>query len=1060
VGTDTSIKELLSAIKRNPGSPAYAVLAERYLEQNMVDDALRVCQEGFSANPSYERGALAYLNVLRRLKDHQQASEVFGRAVAYVPRSAKLRLAWSMILAETGRDKDARRLAREAMDLDPLNKEARALVATLGGTPTFHTAMPPQADFSSDVKPALEQDHPDEGSLSAQAAAIRPRVRPIGQRTTPHQLFDLTPRPAFHEHVKNLERFGPSPFDITPPPVDVEQLVPEPAAEPEPEPDLQIEPTAPPRPPTPPRPPPVPGQQAPPPVSTAEALPSSDLQRLTERKPRWWLRVLIAIMVLGAAGTGGYLYYQRLQDQAFADGIEEALKGTISDEQSSFLAAQKRLEELHSERRDDPRASGGLALVNAHLVTRFDGDPSLASRTLQMIAGDNSDRARVARALLALHAKKPQEAGLKGLTGDRLDWHARLTRILAHLAQDEIEAAATEIEGALKLPTPSPAILHQAARYYRLRRDPKRSRDLVHRGLKANPRHVGLRIELAILDTQGAGRVPRRSELKQLVKSAGSLARYRARLALLAALVTEKQKDRERTLRLGEEANRLMPEDPEIGTRLGIWRLGAGGTVTKAVALLSRHAPVMSRYDPGVAIWHARALLLSGRPQEARDLLAGTPYERLEDQQQRRYRELEVRCVDYADLPRALARLCTRPRSGLRQRLACVEALLARSQLKAAARLARVIRARRPAWAGYIKGLRALALGDTTLALKHLARVDAKLLPDPIAPRLAQAEALAKQGQVHSAIELLREAVVQDASSVRTRVALAVKLVAGGHDTEAQSILEGVIEDRPTQPSLLAQAGEAFLALGLPQKAQVLIRQAMSTKLQSTSIQLLAGRIELANNQHEAAAKLFNAVLKKQPDNPQALLELGRIMATKRQGARARRYFARALRLRPRDPQLLLDLSRVHALTGDYKKAYTTAVAAIRLLRKSDQTHRVMEALVELARLLRRGDPWAVKKAEEVLYEATKPKNAPTSAYVEMGLLYRQQKDLNRAVWCFRQATVRDPEHAPAHLQLGLTLAKKRRWRKDAVQALKAFLKLRPKGEEAARVRALIKRLK
>jgi tetratricopeptide (TPR) repeat protein len=269
-----------------------------------------------------------------------------------------------------------------------------------------------------------------------------------------------------------------------------------------------------------------------------------------------------------------------------------------------------------------------------------------------------------------------------------------------------------------------------------------------------------------------------------------------------------------------------------------------------------------------------------------------------------------------------------------------------------------------------------------------------------------------------------------------------------------------VLQAKPTQPSILGRAGQTFLAVGLSKRALELIQHGIKFNSESTSIRLLAGRVSLANNQPDEARAMFNEVLKRDPNSAEALVELGRIEAAAGQRDQARKHFAKALELRPADPDLLLLLARVHAQSGDYRKALEYGSRALALFHKARQGYRVQETLVELGRSFRKGDKWAQSRAEELLFEATKPKAAPANAFLELGLLHLQRHDLNRAAWCFKQAVHRDPGYAEGYLRLGQVLAKKTRWRKDARAAFQQYLKLRPKGAEAARVRALLKRLR
>jgi tetratricopeptide (TPR) repeat protein len=354
-----------------------------------------------------------------------------------------------------------------------------------------------------------------------------------------------------------------------------------------------------------------------------------------------------------------------------------------------------------------------------------------------------------------------------------------------------------------------------------------------------------------------------------------------------------------------------------------------------------------------------------------------------------------------------------------------------------------------------IAGLRALALGDS---VKAIARLE-KLTKDPVA-QIALARAQAKQGNHTKAITTLRKAVELDAGSTRSRVALAQILIAAGHDTEAVATLEAVVEARPTQPALLAAAGEAFLTVGLPGHAASLLKQALKHTAGSVAVQLLAGRVALANQRTADARNHFDELLRREPRNAEALVELGRLDAAEGNGAKARQRFASALKQRPKDPDLLVLLARGHAQTGDYRKAMASGMQAVKLLRQSGQTARAYEVMVELGRVAARGDPWAKTRAEELFFEATKPQNAPAAPFFELGRLHKQKNDPARAVWCFRQALERDPQLADAYLEMGLVMRAKPQWRKEAKKALRHYLQLRPQAKDAAKIKAIVDRMR
>jgi tetratricopeptide (TPR) repeat protein len=248
--------------------------------------------------------------------------------------------------------------------------------------------------------------------------------------------------------------------------------------------------------------------------------------------------------------------------------------------------------------------------------------------------------------------------------------------------------------------------------------------------------------------------------------------------------------------------------------------------------------------------------------------------------------------------------------------------------------------------------------------------------------------------------------------------------------------------------------------MGLPAKAAALVDEGLKHDPSSVGIRLLAGRVAVANKQPEDARKHFNEVLRRDPKHPEALVELGRLEEASGQSASARRRFAAALKLRPKDHELLYLIARVQARGGDAKAAVASGTKAMRLAKAAGQEARATEKMMELGKQLAQGDRWARKRAEELFFEATKPKNAPAPPFLELGRIHKAQNKLPQAIWCFRQATERDPNLAEAYLELGKVLRAKPQWRKEAKASLKKYLKLKPDAPDAAKVKAMLEKMR
>jgi tetratricopeptide (TPR) repeat protein len=1056
----------MDAIRKQPGSPAYAFLAEHHLAEGREAEALRICEAGFQANPTFERGAVVYLTVLRRRLDLRTAREVFERAIAHVPRSARLRVAWGLVLVDGGQEREARQVARDALDHDPASAEARSLLATLGG------AIPSSPGTESQVPGG-------QGPTSVARADVRPWVRPVGQRATPHRMFDLTPTP---EALGGGDRLGLggreiSIFDL--PPLDKEEeLVDEPDTLIESDtlineiPADLFEETDASAPPPPAAPPPVPPHEPRPGVSVQpqpHPVPRAPSPATTPRRRRGM--VFVALALFGAATTvAGVLGYRRLAERSVRLAVERAVGHVVTDELPGYLAAQSELRDLLQRHATHPRVLAELALINAELGARFGADTPVVTQAREQLRRSASadpqveaDRA-AAGAFLDLHAGNPEAARtrLAGLRGASPTVHHRLAAAETALAAGDAERARELLDAVSRDAQPAPGLLYTAAGFHRRSSRFDLARQEIELGLKIRPTHIGLRIERALVGAMtGTPAHEKAEDLGALEKAAGAVPRYRSAVRLLGAMQAMSAGRRAEALRAAEQGLMANPGDHDLAVRLGLWEMEPGGDASRACDLLSRHARAMVVYDPSLPLKLVRAHLLLGRPHAARRTLVQVTPKTLSEDARRSFEELEVRCACRTEDAAALRRLCAGDGAALARNqtklVACIEATLVGPGARRSATLARLVRNRSVSL--YLEGLRAIEAGNAPLAVSRLERVRTGMT-DPNAALLALAQAHGQAGNDTRALEVARDAVVRDARSVRSRLALAVALTASGHDAEAYSALETLVADRPTDPALLATAGGALLTLGHPEKATALLKDAMADARDSPAVRLLAARVAIEGGRVPEARTHLVHLLKGDPRNADGLIQLGRVEHAEGHAAAAKRRFAAAVQLRPKDPELLAALAKAQAQTGDYRDAVQSGLAAVRGLRAVRREPQAYSVMMDLAKELSRGDPWAKARSGELLFEVTKAKTSPAPAFLELGRIYREKGDAARAVWCFRQAIARDSRLADAYLELGRALRAKKKWHREARAALREYLKLRPHGKEADRARALLDRMR
>jgi tetratricopeptide (TPR) repeat protein len=91
-------------------------------------------------------------------------------------------------------------------------------------------------------------------------------------------------------------------------------------------------------------------------------------------------------------------------------------------------------------------------------------------------------------------------------------------------------------------------------------------------------------------------------------------------------------------------------------------------------------------------------------------------------------------------------------------------------------------------------------------------------------------------------------------------------------------------------------------------------------------------------------------------------------------------------------------------------------------------------------------------------YLAVKPDNADVRT--DMGIMYRNLGDFDRALEEFRKAAQSDPKHVNSRYNIGVVLLHDKQDIKGAIKAWEEYLKVDPTSERAGRVRAQMENLK
>jgi tetratricopeptide (TPR) repeat protein len=134
--TAAAIRRHEDRLARDPGSPAFASLADAYRKAGRIEDAIRLCREGLERYPEY---GTARLILAKALLDAGQPEEALAEVrvlVGQTPTDAPAHRLAAELCRRLGRFEEALVFLRHAVELDPMDRESRlALTVLAGGLP-------------------------------------------------------------------------------------------------------------------------------------------------------------------------------------------------------------------------------------------------------------------------------------------------------------------------------------------------------------------------------------------------------------------------------------------------------------------------------------------------------------------------------------------------------------------------------------------------------------------------------------------------------------------------------------------------------------------------------------------------------------------------------------------------------------------------------------------------------------------------------------------------------------------------------------------------------------
>ena len=167
-----SIAKLEKAFRRDPDSPHFARLADRYLKRGRTERALELCQKGCASFPDYATGFIVLSKCYEKRGDLEEAREAMGQALRLDPENPSGYKRLAHLFEQLGVKPLVLQSLRQAAYLDPFDASLAKRINHFAGQ-THQDAPTPEPEPEELVASAAAQ--------TLDAKAVQPQALPPPQ---------------------------------------------------------------------------------------------------------------------------------------------------------------------------------------------------------------------------------------------------------------------------------------------------------------------------------------------------------------------------------------------------------------------------------------------------------------------------------------------------------------------------------------------------------------------------------------------------------------------------------------------------------------------------------------------------------------------------------------------------------------------------------------------------------------------------------------------------------------------------------------------------------------
>ena len=123
------ISRLTQKLADNPASRAFVPLADAYLKQNLLEDAILILTQGIQRHPTYVAARMMLGNAYQRAEQVAEAKREFEEVVRVHPENVLAYKKLALLYKEAGQLGEAVKMCQQVLAIDPYDIKAKGLLA-------------------------------------------------------------------------------------------------------------------------------------------------------------------------------------------------------------------------------------------------------------------------------------------------------------------------------------------------------------------------------------------------------------------------------------------------------------------------------------------------------------------------------------------------------------------------------------------------------------------------------------------------------------------------------------------------------------------------------------------------------------------------------------------------------------------------------------------------------------------------------------------------------------------------------------------------------------------